>query len=193
MYLVNTRFLVKMDEIILKVKTRIFRPFEVRKLIDAIPKNEYKDKFEALLYSGARYSELRWLYKHPKAFVGSSIKIPSFKKKARHNERYIRLNHLGQRSINYFLRAKRNFPCHEVWVENLLRWAKKAGLDTTGISIRPTRKTWESWLVTQYPQQLEYIFLSQGHTQMTALKFYLMIPFNDLDKREINFFTDGWM
>jgi hypothetical protein len=182
-----------MDEIILKGKTRIFRPSEVRKLIDAIPKNEYKDKFESLLYSGARYSEMKWLYEYPRAFIGNSIKIPSFKKKARHNERYIRLNHLGQRSINYFLRAKRNLPCHEVWMENLHRWAKKAGLDTTCISIRSTRKTWESWLVTQYPQQLEYIFLSQGHTQMTALKFYLMIPFNDEDKRKMKFYTDGWM
>jgi len=160
MYLVNTSFLVKMDEIILKGKTRIFRPSEVRKLIDAIPKNEYKDKFEALLYSGVRYSETRWLYEHPRAFIGNSIKIPSFKKKSIHSERYVRLNHLGQRSINYFLRAKRNLPSHEVWLENLLRWAKKAGLNTKGISIRSTRKTWESWLVTQYPQQLEYIFLS---------------------------------
>ncbi len=144
MYGVYTRFLVKMDEIILKGKTRIFRPSEVRKLIDAIPKDEYKDKFEALLYSGARYTEMKWLYEHPREFIGNSIKIPSFKKKARHNERYIRLNHLGQRSISYFLRAKRNLPCHEVWMENLLRWAKKAGLDTTSISIRSTRKTWES-------------------------------------------------
>ena len=153
-----------MDEIILKGKTRIFRPAEIKKLIDAIPKNEYKDKFEALLYSGARYSEIRWLYEHPKAFISNNLRIPSFKKKARHSERYIRLNHLGQRSINYFLRAKRNLPCHEVWLENLHRWVKKAGLDTKGISIKSTRKTWESWLVTQYPQQLEYIFLSQGHT-----------------------------
>ncbi len=155
MYLVNNRFLVKMDETILKGKTRIFRPCEIRKLIDAIPKNEYKDKFEALLYSGARYSEMKWLYEHPRAFIGSNLRIPSFKKKSIHNERYVRLNHLGQRSINYFLRAKRNLPCHEVWAENMLRWAKKAELDTTCISIRSTRKTWESWLVTQYPQQLE--------------------------------------
>jgi len=193
MYEFNTRFLVKMDEIILKGKTRIFRPSEVKKLIDVIPKNENKDKFETLLYTGARYSEMKWLFKHPRAFIGNSIRISSLKKKARHSERYIRLNFPGQRSINYFLRAKRNLPCHEVWLENLFRWAKKAGLDTMGISIRSTRKTWGSWLVAQYPQQLEYIFLSQGHTQMTALKFYLMIPFNDIDKREMKFFTDGWI
>ena len=187
-----------MNDIILKTdgrnrQTRILRPHEVRSLINAIPKNEYKDKFEALLYTGARYTEMQQLYEHPPWFMGNSIKMKSSKPKAKHKERYIRLNSQGQRVITYFLRAKKNLPHYVVWGENLKRWAEEAGLDSTGISIKSTRKTWESWLVSTYPKQLEYIFLSQGHTMMTALQYYLMIPFTKEDIEEMKFYTEGWI
>ncbi len=188
--------IVILMEIILKGKdkpTRILRPCEARMLIDAIPKNENKDKFEALLYTGARYSELKWLYDNPKMFADKTIKIFSTKGKAVHTERYIRLNTSGQRAVNYFLRAKRNLPHYTVWDENLKRWARMANLDPTGISIKTTRKTYESWLVTGYPKKLDFIYLSQGHTKMTALDFYLMLPFTEIDMEEMKFYTDGWI
>jgi len=179
---------------ILKGKTRILRPAEVREIINAISKPEYKDKFEALLYTGCRYTELRWLYKHQKHFKDSSIHIPKFKPKSLYSERYIRLNPNGARAVQYFLRSDKNLPADYVtWIENLNRWAITAGIDPEGITTKTTRKTWESWLVTKYPNQLPYVFLSQGHTEMTALKFYLMIPFTEEDKKQMEYYTGGWI
>lgn len=183
-------------EIILKGKykpTRILRPCEVRQLVNAIPKNENKEKFEALLYTGSRYSELKWLYDNPKYFTGKTIKVFSTKPEAVFEERYIRLNVQGQRAISYFLRSKKNLPHYTVWDENLKRWAKMANLDPKGISIKTTRKTWESFLVTYYPKNLDFIYLSQGHTRMTALEFYLMLPFTDEDIEDMKFYVEGWI
>lgn len=181
---------------IFKGQTRILRPADIKKLTQAIPKQEYRDKFEALLFTGARYAEIRWLYKHPKSFDGKTIKIPTklFKPKAIHSERYIRLNVHGQRAVSYFLRGSKNLPEHySDWIRNLQRWANMADISPDGISTKTTRKTWESWLVSQYPKQLEYIFLSQGHSGLTALKFYLMLPFDEEDLAEMKYFTDGWI
>lgn len=178
---------------ILKSGVRILRPSDLSKLIDAIPKNEYKEKFEALIYTGSRYTEIQRLYKNPSWFLGNTVHLKSHKKKAIHAERYIRLNPQGQRAVTYMLRSRKPYPRNSAWNEDLKRWARRAGLDLEGICAKTTRKTWESYLVTSYPKQLEYIFLSQGHSQMTALKFYLMIPFTEEEKKEIKFFTDGWI
>ena len=182
------------DEIILKNnKVRIFRPYEIRKIVGAIPKNNYKDKFETLLYTGARYAEIKRLHNHPRWFKGEYIVMPSFKPKAKQKERYIRLNSPGQRSVQYFLRDPQGLPTSVTWYENMKRWCDIAGLDTMGVCIKSLRKTWESWLVTKYPKQLEHIFLSQGHSGMVALKYYLMLPFTDQDKSDMGYYIDGWI
>lgn len=178
---------------ILKGGVRIFRPCEVKRLIDSIPKVEYKDKFEALLYTGARFNELKWLYTHKNAFDGEVIHMPSLKPSSRYSERYIRLNANGKRAVSYFLRGKRNLPSHPGWEANLRRWCVKAGIDPVGVSCKSTRKTWESWLVTMYPNNVYQIFLSQGHTDKVALEYYLMLPFSDDDKKEMRYYTDGWL
>jgi len=161
--------------------------------LDVIPKVDHKDKFEALLYTGCRYTELQWLYKHPNNFQGNTILMPSMKPEARHKERYIRLNSNGRRAITYFLRSKRNLPGHPGWDENLIRWCNKAKLDSEGICCKTTRRTWESWLATMYPNNFQHIFLSMGHTDKISLEYYLMLPFNDEDKEEMKFYTEGWI
>lgn len=50
---------------ILKAGIRILRPCDI--------KMDLRDKFETLLYTGCRYTELQWLYKHQYAFQGSTI------------------------------------------------------------------------------------------------------------------------
>ena len=181
------------EQPILKQKTRILRPSEVRRIIEAIPKNEYKEKFEALLFSGCRYRELQALYKHKSRFINGVINIPSTKKKSVYNSRYVRLNKAGQRAVAYFLRSKTNLPNYTAWVNNLKRWCEYAGVDPIGIGCKTTRKTWESWLVMKYNKQIELIFLSQGHSQMTALKFYLMVPFTKQDIEDMDYYTEGWI
>ena len=178
---------------IFKNGVRIYRPCEVKKIVNAIPKIDLKDKFEALLYTGCRYTELQWLFTHPTAFQGSTILMPSMKPEARHRERYIRLYANGIRSVMYFLRSKKNLPAHSGWDENLIRWCRKAGVDCKGVCCKSSRKTWESWLATMYPHNFQHIFLSQGHTDKVSMEYYLMLPFNEQDKEDMKFYTDGWI
>jgi hypothetical protein len=179
---------------IFKNGVRILRPCEFKLINDKIPKQEQKDKFEALLYTGCRYTELIWLYKHPDAFQDSNtILMPSMKPEARHKERYIRLNNNGKRAVSYFLRSKHNLPAHTGWDENLKRWCARASVDPTGVCCKTTRRTFESWLATMYPNNLQQIFLSQGHTERISMEFYMMLPFDDQDKKDIAFFVEGWL
>lgn len=178
---------------ILKSGVRIFRPDELRKFIDHIPKNEYKEKFEALLFTGARYTEIKRIYEDPKMFIGSSIHLISSKKKAKQRERYIRLNPQGQRAVTYMLRSRKPYPRNSAWNENLHRWAKRANIDEEGICTKSTRKTWECYLAISYPKSLEYVFLSQGHSTLTSLKFYMSVPFDREEIKEIKYFTEGWI
>jgi len=178
---------------IFKNGVRIFRPTEWQAFINAIPKQEYRTKMEALLFSGARYTELQWLYNNPSRFDGKNISMISLKAKVRHKERYIKLNDQGRMAVTYFLRGKRNLPMHHGWQENMKRWAFDAGLSEEGVGCKTSRKTYESWLATMYPNNWNHIFLSQGHTDRVSLEYYMMIPFDDEDKQEMEFYTRGWM
>lgn len=178
---------------ILKNGVRIFRPCEVTTLVKAIPKVEHKTMFEALLFTGARFEEMKWLMKHPDRFSGETIKMISKKAKVRHKERYIRLNNNGKRAIEYLLRSKKNYPSRDGWNADLKRWCDIAGIDKEGVCSKSTRKTWESWLSTMYPDKYQFIFLSQGHSDKVSIEYYLMLPFNEKDKQEMKPFTDGWI
>jgi len=191
------------EHLIVRMGTRIFRPHEVTALVNAIPKMDHRIRFETLLYTGCRYSEIVWLHKNPNAFDGNSILMPSMKTAAREKERYIRLNLIGKRTVTLFLRDKKGMPAQSVWDRNLLRWTNDAGLTKDErskgrnnpwlVSSKSTRKTWESWLVTMYPNSFPQIVLSQGHTRETSMEFYLGLPFNDKDKEDMVFYTGGWL
>jgi hypothetical protein len=43
-----------------------------------------------------------------------------------------------------------------------------------------------------YPELSQKIFLSQGHSDVTALHHYLAIPFTEGDKKEMLYFVEGW-
>lgn len=171
---------------------RVFRPWEVRALIRAIQKNENKDKFETLLYSGMRYAEAKWLYDNPKRFQGEHIHIKNMKAKMKQAYRWVRLNPQGQRAVENFLRCKTNFPSYQTWGDNMKRWCIKAGIKPDSACAKSTRKTFESWLVITYPQRLSEIFISQGHEEMTALRHYLTFPFTEQDKKDMLYFVEGW-
>lgn len=189
-------FKQKKSDVIFKAKTRILRPYEVKLLINAIPKLDYVNKFEALLYSGMRYVELSRLYSHPEWFNGEHIHLTrdaSRKVKNTVSERYIHLNPLGRRAIYHFLRSKKPLPHnYATWTENLKRWAQHAGLYTDYLGPKTTRKTWESWLITYYPEKFNQVFLSQGHSQLTSLRHYQNLPFNKQDREDMNGFVSGW-
>jgi len=172
---------------------RILRPSEVRKLIDAIPKNINRERFEVLLFTGCRYTELVDAFGKKERIDGKFLKIKNTKAKVKEKFRYVRLNNQGLRAVDYFMRHEKPLPSYVTWNENLNRWSKKAHLDPKGISVKTTRKTWESWLVTMYPMQITQIFLSMGHESTTALKHYLQLPFTEQDKEDMKYYTDGWI
>ncbi len=85
---------------------------------------------------------------------------------------------------------------------NLIRWAKRARItalpgyeqdnNPTGITVRTTRKTWESWLLASYPDKVINITLSQGHTETTALRHYFNISFTPAERQALKEETRGW-
>ena len=178
---------------IFKRGVRILTPNEFRALYDIVDKHENKAKLEAMLLTGMRYNELQRLYKRKQYYNNDTIYVKSGKAKARQKERHVRLNQQGKRAVDYFLHASKNLPSREAWNENLHRWAIKAGIDPTGITTKCFRKTWESWLTVKYPNHFHFIFLSQGHTDKTALEYYLMCPFTDEHKQAMSYYTDGWI
>lgn len=172
--------------------TAIFRPNEVRKIIHEIPKNLNRERFEVLLYTGCRYTELQEVHGKKDRLMEKAIKIMNMKAFKKSKFRYVQLNNPGIRAVEYYLRAERPLPNYVSWIDNLKRWCKNAGINPNGVGIKSTRKTWESWLVTIYPEQIERIFLSQGHSRTIALKHYLTLPFSEQDKKDMIFYVEGW-
>ena len=181
---------------IIRHKTRILRPKEFKALLEGCPKTDYKTMLQTLLYTGMRYIELKRFQKYPSWFDGDFIHLPeeaSRKKKRTQKERWVRLNNQGKIMIQYFKNLKRPVPTYQSWNENLKCWCNRAGLNPEGISVKTTRKTWESWLMFYFPQQMPLITLSQGHTQLISLQHYLNMPFTEADRLEIKNYVEGWI
>ena len=177
--------------------TRVWYPWELKKLVQAIPKMELRINFEAGLYSGARYIELKRLLEKPEMYMASKGKIhfDSFairKTKIRIKERWVTLNPIGRRVIEAFIAQDRDLPAYVTWSENLARWSGMAGLKPDRVSAKSTRKTWECYLMTKYPSFANHIFLSQGHSDLVALRHYVNLPFDENDKKMMDEFTYGW-
>lgn len=173
---------------------RIFRPYECKRFIEAIPKPEYKTMFQTLLYTGMRYIEVQRLYKKPEWFDGTFIYLPreaDKKKKRTQRERTVILNPQGRMAVALFLRLKNNLPSWQAWHENMRRWAVQANLSDKFLSAKTTRKTWESWMIYYYPDRIAEITVSQGHTTLTCIQHYLGIGFTIEDKMIMKEFVQG--
>ena len=171
---------------------RVFRPWEIRKLIDHIPKVEYQYKFEALLYTAGRYREIQWLYKHPARLRGNSVHMKNAKAMVNEAYRYIHLNGQGMRAVKEFLGCKTNLPTYQAWGQNLKRWCELAGIPSDHACAKSTRKTFESWLIVTLPQRSLEVLVSVGHDDNTALRHYLTFPYTDADREEMKTYVEGW-
>lgn len=175
--------------------TRVFRPFEYKLLLGAIPKKEHRTNISGLFYTGLRYVEAQRFKENPQWFDGEFIHLPEMaclKGERKQLRRVIILNPVGRTIVQYFLDNGVNLPCWQSWKDNLRRWAVKAGLNPEKINVKTTRKTWESFLMSTYPTKLNEITLSQGHTAITSIQHYQAIGFNDNDKRDMLEFVEGW-
>ena len=183
-----------MPKPILKSRVRILRPAEYEQLREGAATLENQTRSDALLLTGLRYIEAQRLQTNPKWVDGRFIHLPpSAQRKAKRlqRERWIRLSSKGASLLPYFFKTK-PLPTWKGWTQNLERWATKAGLDPVGLGPKTLRKSWESWLVASYPERVLEVFLSQGHTQMTALSHYLGLPFTTADKEEMHEYVGGW-
>jgi len=179
---------------IVKSRVRILRPREYEQLREGAKTLDNRTRLDALLLSGVRYVEAQRLQIHPDWLDGKFVHLPEFaerKVKRRQKERWIRLSSRGVTLLPHFF-DKPSLPDWKTWSENLERWAKRGGLDPIGLSAKMSRKTWESWLVASYPERVLEVFLSQGHTETTALQHYLNLPFTESDKNAMFDWTSGW-
>ena len=147
------------------------------------------------LLTGMRYVELQRFQKRPQWFDGEFIHLPEeavLKQERKQKNRVVILNPLARTIVGYFLDITQPLPVWQTWKDNLRRWAVKGQLNPTGIGVRTTRKTWESWCLASYPNDIIKLTLSQGHTSITALQHYLVVGFNAVDLEEMREFVEGW-
>ncbi len=177
-----------------KIETRILRPSEFDMLLSGAKKLEYQTNLKALLLMGCRYLEGCRIQKNPKWFDHDTrtIHIKERKVESKGTDRYIHLSHAGMQVIPYFFAGK-SLPQHpQGFLQDLRRWAIAGNLDPVGLSPRSMRKTWESWLMSVFPEWSHLIYLSQGHTEMTSIKHYQNLPFSKTDVEEMKKWVGGW-
>ena len=177
-------------------RIRIFRPKEFDRLLKGCKKVEYQTILETLLYTGTRYVELQRVQQSPDWFDGEFLHLPFDavnKEKRTQNERWVRLNPQGRTTLKFFLRLDVKMPSYQSWSANMKRWARNVNMEPRWLSSKCTRKTWESWLMFYYPDQLPQVALSQGHTQLTSLQHYVNLPFTEADRNEMKQYVENWI
>ena len=178
-----------------RLQVRIFRPWELKALLSAIPKKQNKTQFEFLFYTGMRYIEAQAVHEREDLFDGEHIHlIPKLIKKPKCTikDRYVKLSPVGRRVAEDYFKLEKGLPHWNTWRENLQRWALKGKIDPSFMSTKSTRKTWESYLIFTYPQWRDAIFITMGHSEMTALKNYVNLPFSQVNKDNMRRFVAGW-
>lgn len=179
---------------IIKSKVRILRADEWEALRKGATLLKNQVHLDVLLYTGMRYVEAQRLHGRPEWFDGQFVFLPAeavLKHERKQVERWVRLPPKGKEVLPLFFQTKQ-LPSTQVWWSNLKRWALRVNLDPVGLSPKTTRKTWESWLMSTYPEHSNEIVLSQGHTSLTSLRHYLNMPFLAEDKERIAPWVKGF-
>lgn len=187
--------MIEFKEPIIRTGVRILRPNEYEALLQAVTKKHHRTMLQTLLYTGMRYIELKRFQEYPNWFTSEFIHLPKIADRKVHRtqpERWVRLNQQGRIVVEYFLQLKDELPAYQNWRDNMRRWAKNARLDMTGMSVKTTRKTWESWLMFCYPGYMADVTLSQGHDTVTSIQHYLNMPFTEVDHIMMKNYTEGW-
>lgn len=184
--------------------SRVLTPIEANELRKVIEKPSSRALFDLLLYTGLRLVEVQQLADNPNIFDSErkTLIIRSGKAKASQKQRNVCLSDKGLLAVEEYLKNPSVPNSPSAWQMNLIRWAEKALLvalpgheqtsNPTGITVRTTRKTWESWLLAAYPNRVINIVLSQGHTETTALRHYFNISFLPKEKEAIRVQVKGW-
>lgn len=180
---------------IIRTGVRILRPNEWEALLKNVVRKRHRIMLQTLLYTGMRYIELKRFQDYPSWFTGDFIHLPRIADRKVHRtqpERWVRLNQQGRMIVEFFLHIDEKLPAYQNWRDNMRRWAKNAGLAEEGMSVKTTRKTWESWLMFCYPEYMADITLSQGHDTVTSIQHYLNMPFTEVDLLQMKNYVEGW-
>lgn len=196
--------MIYLDEIFAKTKfkkIRIFRPQEWDSFVNSISNAKTRTVYQSLFYSAMRYAELARLVENSEWFHPQKryIDLPFMaekKNKQGLKGRYIWLTPMGVEVIRTLTEQYERLDDVTIFWQRL-QTAKKnfsvSGYLAEGISPKSPRKTYESYLVLTYQQKrFSEICLSLGHTELTALKYYLNLPFSTEDKQLMRKYVEGW-
>src|SRR5579862_3978250 len=139
--------------------TRVLRPEEYEQL-RSILKPDFRYQLDGLLFSGMRYVEAVRFQKNPQWFDNGFIMLPKgsmLKVKAKQKDRTVWLSKLGKKKVPLFLKSDARLPARQWFDPRIKIWAEESGLDPKELSAKSLRKTWESWLVATYPNNLTQI------------------------------------
>lgn len=185
---------------------RVLTPDEVKSIQNVITKPSSRALFDLMLYTGLRLSEVKQIVDNPGIFDEKRkiITIRSSKKEATQKTRNVHLCDNGITAIKAFIQNPKIPSSPSAWQMNLIRWCKSARIEPLagrnvtetgniyGITVRTTRKTLESWLLTAYPDRSVYVALSQGHTVLVQLQHYLNLSWTEEEIENINVLVNGW-
>jgi len=177
------------EHAIIKSGVRILRPSEYQEIKNHV-KRDKEILMDSLLLTGMRYEELLRLRQNPDWFDRQFIHLPEWaqkKAKRKQRERWIRLSIMGKSIIPQLF---------EIYVppsNTFDKWLKYNFPLIEGLSAKTFRKTWESWLLFSFPQHSLEIALSQGHDQLTELRYYANLPFLEEDLKGMRQFVEGWI
>ena len=184
--------------------SRVLTPEEADRIRTVIEKPSSRALFDLMLYTGMRLSEVVQLRDSPAIFDQErrTITIKSGKAKATQISRNVCLSDKGLLAVEEYLKNPSVPSSPHVWQANLIRWAQRARLkalpgqeqsgNPTGITVRTSRKSWESWLLAAFPEKVINIVLSQGHTEATALRHYFNISWTQGEREAIKEQVKGW-
>ena len=178
----------------------ILTPSEYEKLRSAM-KVRHRVLSDALLYTGMRYAEMQKFALNPHWYESDKkiIYLPRIadrKRKRVTPDRYIYLTRLGKVAVDRLFEDGYKYPSYIAFDGMLKTALKRSKLEVpkdATLSVKTFRKTYESWMVATYPESIPLIAMCQGHSEPTAMKYYLNIPFDKDEKKEIREHLVGWI
>lgn len=183
--------------------SRILSPAEAAAIRSVIVKPSNRALFDLLLYTGLRFVEIRQLAENPGIYDRDRrlLAIRSGKSRATQRYRNVMLCDKGVETVAAYLDVSKIPTSSSAWQMNLIRWCRQAGVSELpgrrgsnpyGITVRTSRKTLESWLLSAYPDKIAWVALSQGHVESVSLRHYLTAGFTNGEREAIRGEVGGW-
>ena len=172
---------------------RILTPSEYEALRKNTPKYSHRLIIDSLLFTGARYSELKWVFANLTSFdpINRAIKLPGKATKTK-KARVIHLTPTYTKTLDDFVRSGQELkiPDQVSMNRNLKRWSNVIERPPT---VKTFRKTWESWLLFVGFHSMP-VALSQGHKEIISYDHYANLdPRLKSEVDKVKRYTEGWM